>query len=64
MKSKFKPTTPSKKKTPTKQSTLKFGGKKEKKTFGLPEFAEAVDKIDILEGEDKARHMNTVEKKR
>ena len=59
MDAKFKPVAVPKK----KQAKLKFAAK-EKKTVSLNDVGEAMDKIDILEGEEKSRHLCTVEKKR
>ena len=60
MDAKFKPVAVPKK----KQSKLKFAAKAETKTNSLNDVAVAMDKIDILEGEEKSRHLCTVEKKR
>ena len=62
MSSKFKPASATKSKA--KQSTLKFAKQKKEKAFAVGDLAAVAEKVDILEGEEKARHLGTVEKRR
>lgn len=64
MQSKCAKLRPQKNKTPAKQSTLSFASGNERKEFETSDLAAVVEKIDMLEGAERQRHLDTVEKRR